>query len=259
MVRQTNRHRRLPASFQWLGVVAPLACVVGQGFSRTRTQDTRYEYTYANTAYDGQVPRPRTDRLHAGRVPWGTISRDEIVDAAIRVVRAGGYDNLSIRSLASDLGVAPMSLYRHVRDKDDLVDEVVDRLLTSAWRPTADPGDWRMWVYQAADKLRRLLVSQPAALHVYLRHPVVSPAALARMNAMMEVLRKGLRHEDAARRAYASIHTYTLGFAALEASRSDWTQDNEETVDELARELSKYTNPQQFAEGLRYLLDGISR
>ena len=111
-----------------------------------------------------------------------------------------------------------MSLYRHVSGKDDLFEAVVDRLLAATWEPTAPRDDWRAWITEAAERLRSLLISQPAALHVYLRHPVVSPTAVARMNAMMDVLRRGMRDEDAARRAYAAIHTYTLGFSALEAA-----------------------------------------
>jgi TetR/AcrR family tetracycline transcriptional repressor len=171
-------------------------------------------------------------------------------------VRAGGYEEMTIRSLATDLGVAPMSLYRHVRDKDDILDEVVDRLLARVWRPSAREHDWEEWVTQAADKLRRFLVTQPAALHVYLRHPVVSPAAISRMNAMMDVLRRTLPDEDAARRAYASIHTYTVGFAALESSRAGWTPADD-NPDGLAVQLAAYTTPQQFADGLRSLIQGI--
>jgi hypothetical protein len=80
----------------------------------------------------------------------------------------------SIRSLAASLGVAPMSLYRHIRDKDDLLDEVVDRLLTDLWRPATAEDDWRAWTIEAATRLRDFLVGQPAALHVYFAHPVVS-------------------------------------------------------------------------------------
>ena len=134
-----------------------------------------------------------------GRAPWGTIKREQIVDAAERAVRAGGYQQMTIRSLAADLGVSPMSLYHHVRDKDDLLDEVVDRLLVRAWKPRADPTDWRAWVVEAADRLRRFLVAQPAALHVYLAHPVVSPAAVTRMEAVMAVLRQALGDEQSAR------------------------------------------------------------
>ena len=75
------------------------------------------------------------------RTRWGAMSRAQIVDAATKVVEAGGYGDMTIRSLAAELGVAPMSLYRHVRDKDDLLDEVVERLLARSWKPRADERD----------------------------------------------------------------------------------------------------------------------
>jgi AcrR family transcriptional regulator len=95
------------------------------------------------------------------RAPWGSISRDDIVYAAVRVVAAGGYQQMSIRSLAADLGVAPMSLYRHIRDKDDLLDEVVDRLLAQIWRPAVGADDWQVWVIEAAANLWRFLSASP--------------------------------------------------------------------------------------------------
>jgi AcrR family transcriptional regulator len=193
----------------------------------------------------------------AHRAPWGTITRDDIIRAAIKIVRAGGYQEMTIRSLAAGLGVAPMTLYRHIRDKDDLLDEVVDRLLAPAWRPSAAEDDWQAWLIQAAAKLRHFLVSQPAALHVYLSHPVVSPAAIERMNAMLGVLRRTVASEQAARRAYGALHTYTIGFAALEASRSRWEPDGGKVADDLAQQLAAFTTTEQFMDGLRYLLDGI--
>ena len=186
------------------------------------------------------------------------MSRKQVVDAAVQLVATRGYDDLTMSGLADNLGVAPMSLYRHVTDKDDLLNEVVDRLLAKTWKPSISRGDWHAWITQAADKLRRFLIAEPAALHVYLSHPVVSPAAVARMTAMMDVLRGGLGDEGAARRAYAAIHTYTIGFAALEAGRAGWDPGGDD-AEGLARELATYTSPQQFAEGLRSLLDGIAR
>lgn len=173
------------------------------------------------------------------------------------LVAAGGYDGMSIRSLAACLGVAPMSLYRHIRDKDDLLDEVVDQLLAGAWRPAAAEDDWQAWIIEAAAKLRGFLVSQPAALRVYLKHPLVSAAAVERMNAVMSVLRRAGLDEETAQRAYGALHTYTVGFAALEASRAGWTPGSEDTGS-LARQLAAYTTTGQFIEGLRYLLRGIS-
>lgn len=174
------------------------------------------------------------------------------------LVTSEGYQRLTIRTLAAQLGVAPMSIYRHVRDKDDLLAEVVDRLLAQIWRPSTAPENWRAWVAEAADKLRQFLVTQPAALHVYLQHPVVSQAAVDRMDAMMDVLRKAVVDEGAARRAYSAIHTYTVGFAALEASRGRW-HSTEASTDDLAQQLAAYTTPPQFGTGLGYVLEGIAQ
>lgn len=199
----------------------------------------------------------RRPRRRAERTPWGSITRDEIVATAVRMVGEVGFDQLTVRGLAAEMDVAPMSLYRHVRDKDDIIDEVVERLLAQAWRPRTDPSDWKSYVAEAADKLRQFLVSQPAALHVYLSHPVMSPTALARMDAMMDVLRDALGDEQVARRAYGAVQTYTIGFAALEASRARWVP--QEDGDELARQLAAYTTPSQFAVGLQYLLTGVEQ
>ncbi|MDA8400249.1 MAG: TetR/AcrR family transcriptional regulator C-terminal domain-containing protein [Actinomycetota bacterium] len=219
-----------------------------------------YMYALPVSAFEEGPGRPRArtrEEVSGQRARWGTISRQQVVDAATRVVGAGGYEQMTIRSLAGELGVSPMSLYRHVRDKDDLLDEVVDRLLSEVWCPRVPEVEWRAWIAEAADKLRRFLVSQPAALHVYLAHPVVSSSAIARMEAMMRVLSEAGLSEAAARRAYGAIHTYTIGFAALEASRAHEVRIERE-ADDLARELAAYTTPQQFAEGLGYLLEGIS-
>jgi TetR/AcrR family tetracycline transcriptional repressor len=178
------------------------------------------------------------------------------VSAAVRTVREDGYEQMTIRRLAAELGVAPMSLYRHVRDKDDILDDVLDRLLASEWRPDADPADWKAWITEASDRLRNLLVTEPAALHVYLAHPVICPSAIARMDAMIEVLRASLPDEQAVRRAYAAIQTYTIGFAALEASRAGWDSSGS-NASELAKQLAAYTSPHQFAIGFQYLLAGI--
>ncbi len=209
----------------------------------------------AESAPVTRAPRRERDDTLAARAPWGSISRADIVGAAVRIVEAGGYEEMSIRSLAGDLGVAPMSLYRHIRDKDDLLDEVVDRLLARAWRPAAGQDSWQAWVIDAAARLRQFLVTQPAALHVYLRHPVVSPAAVERMGAMMGVLRRAGLDEAGARSAYGAVHTYTIGFAALEASRAGSAGDQD--ISSLAHQLAAYTTAGQFMEGLRYLLEGI--
>jgi TetR/AcrR family transcriptional regulator, tetracycline repressor protein len=172
------------------------------------------------------------------------------------VVREGRSEEMTIRSLAAELDVSPMSLYRHVRDKDDLLDEVTDGLLSDVWKPRTSRRDWQKWTADAADRLRSLLVSEPVALHVYLRRPVVSPTAITRMQTMLRVLKEAGFSDMAARRAYGVIHMYTIGFAAVESARRQSVSDLDYD-DEVTKELAKLTNPDQFKIGLALLLEGI--
>ena len=198
---------------------------------------------------------PSTDKAARPRARRGTISRPQIVEAALRSLTTTGFEQMTIRSLAAELGVAPMSLYRYIRDKDDLMDEVVDELLKQKVAFPSGTGTWQARITTAADALRDLLVTESAALYVYLRHPVVSPAAVDRMETMLRVLQEAGFDEVSSREAYAAIQTYTIGFAALEASRAGWRPEG--GADPLATELSAFTTPTQFARGLHYLLEGI--
>ncbi|HTU38247.1 MAG TPA: TetR/AcrR family transcriptional regulator C-terminal domain-containing protein [Acidimicrobiales bacterium] len=178
-----------------------------------------------------------------------------MIEVALENVRGGRLETMTIRSLAADLGVAPMSLYRHIRSKDDLLDEVAEVLLKHAWRPPSRGKTWRNWIVEAANDLRQLLVDESCVLYVYLRHPVVTSTAIERMEAMIEVLRSAGLTPAKSRDAYAAIHTYTVGFAALEASRAGWHSDSN---DELASQLAGFATAKQFDRGLVYLLDGIA-
>jgi AcrR family transcriptional regulator len=190
------------------------------------------------------------------------LSRQRIVQAATVVLERDGYERITIRAIAAELGVAPMSLYRHVRDKNDLLDEIVDRMLADQWRPRASGVSWRRWLVEVSERFRDFLVTQPAALHVYLQHPVVSPSALQRMDAVLGALRAAGASEREAERAYAAIHTYTIGFAALEAARADATAGDAPAgstgTRDPARRLASYTSHAQFRTGLDYLIIGIA-
>jgi AcrR family transcriptional regulator len=194
-------------------------------------------------------------RRRNARAPRGAIARDQIIEAALRLLARGAHDQLTVRALAAELDVAPMSLYRHIESKDDVLDEAVDILLRELPFPRAPERDWRRYLTAAAVSFRDFLVSQPAALHVYLRHPVVSPAAIERMEAMLRSLRSAGCSAKHAERAYATIHTYTIGFAALEANREAYVLPPSDSA--LEARLAAFTTSRQFRDGLTYLLDGI--
>ncbi len=200
----------------------------------------------------------KADSRGRPRAKWGSLTRNDIIDAALKMVLEGRYADLTIRSLSSELGVATMSIYGHVKDRDDILDQVTDRLLAKQWRPRCSESDWKRWIAEGSNRLRQLLVTQPAALHVFLTHPVDSPAALLRMNSMIRVLSDNGCSESEAVRAYAALHTYTLGFAAIESSRASW-HANIETSGEVLQRLASFTTTKQFKSGLNFIIEGIER
>lgn len=168
-----------------------------------------------------------------------------------------GLEGLTIRALATEIGVAPMSVYRHVTNKVDLLSDVVDRMLAEVWRPDREKDDWREWTVAAADRLRTFIVAEPAAREVYLDHPVVSPVAVARMDEMVRVLAAGLGDENLAREAYALLQTYTIGFATVQAARAQW-RPRDRAGSELAARIAAFSSTEHFCNGARYLLDGVA-
>ena len=205
-----------------------------------------------------RAARVQKDSDVRSRAEWGSVSREQVVVAAIAAIRDGRYETMTIRSLASELGVAPMTLYRHIRNRDDLLDEVADRLLAKSWRPRKPFGTWQEWTIDAAMRFRKLLVEQPAVLHVYLSHPVATPAAIERMQAMLSVFHDAGLNETVTERTYATLHTYTLGFAALESSRFKWHATNHDR-DATMRKLATFTTTSQFVAGLEILLRGVTQ
>ncbi|MFG1710911.1 GntR family transcriptional regulator [Nonomuraea sp. M3C6] len=83
-------------------------------------------------------PRPR----QAG-VPRQALNREHVLRAAIAIADAEGLDAVSMRRLAAELGVGPMSLYRHVANRDELVTQMVDEVFGEPELPVPGPEGWR--------------------------------------------------------------------------------------------------------------------
>jgi AcrR family transcriptional regulator len=89
-----------------------------------------------------------------------------IVGAAVAIADAEGLDGLSMRRVATELGAGPMSLYRHVTDKDDLLLRMMDAALREARLPADPPPGWRP----------RLEVAARSLWAAFRRHPWLAPA-----------------------------------------------------------------------------------
>src|SRR5262245_30124454 len=84
------------------------------------------------------------------------LSRDRILRAAVELADRDGIESLSMRNLARDLGVDPMSLYNHVRDKDALLEGAVDLVIADI-EPVVDGSDWRASVRATIEVARTTL------------------------------------------------------------------------------------------------------
>ena len=82
--------------------------------------------------------------------------------AAVALADAAGIDALSMRNLAQELGVVPMALYKHVANKEELLDGMVD-VIVGEIDPPAPGADWKTAVRQRILSARRALLRHPWA------------------------------------------------------------------------------------------------
>ena len=131
--------------------------------------------------------------------PRRRLNAETVVDAAVRMADEGGLEAMSLRRLASVLGVTPMAIYRHVRDKDHLLDLMADRLLQQIELPPADTESWARGLRRVGHSLLAVIESHPAAPFLLAR-PFSSRSAYRVANAMLaELDRAGFERDEAVR------------------------------------------------------------
>jgi len=133
------------------------------------------------------------------------LTADRIVSAARAIARDAGIDAVSMRRLAEELDVWPMSVYRYFRDKDELLDAVVGAAAAEVEAP--DQGlPWRGQVATVAAGIREAL--QPSDLAARLPQAALSPGVLSLSEIGISVLtRAGFGPEEAGR-AWHAVLTY---------------------------------------------------
>ena len=128
-----------------------------------------------------------------------TLTREQIVSAAMSIVDREGIDALSMRGLASELGVGTMSLYYHVPDKSALYDLILDAVMSEADLSGDDPSlPYEERVVRTAYALRAALLAHPNAAVITMSRSLRTPAQLRPVEAMLGVLYEaGLSATDA--------------------------------------------------------------
>ena len=141
------------------------------------------------------------------------LTRERVVAEALAVVNTDGAQALSMRGLARRLGVVPGALYRHVRNKEQLHDLVLDAVLAEV-DCRADPALPSIaQVVMLAHRLRAVLENHSGIAALLKTRDPLSPASLALAEAFLAALHAaGLSGRQAAL-AFRLIYDYTLGFA----------------------------------------------
>ncbi len=133
------------------------------------------------------IPEPpwRRIRKAATRRP---LTRDAIVETALRILDHDGVDAVSMRAVAEELGTGPASLYWHVADKDELLDLVFDRIVGEVELPVSK-GPWQEQLKEFARSIRSVYSSHRDVARITLARIPTGPNAMVRMDWMLGVMR----------------------------------------------------------------------
>lgn len=220
-----------------------------------------------------------TKRAHASASETGPrtpLNRDRVLEAAVEIADEQGVGAVTMRAVAAKLGVEAMSLYNHVANKDDILDGMIDVVITEIDLP-ADVDDWR-------EAMRRRAIS---AHEVFGRHPWVpvlldsrdssGPAGLRYFDWVLGTLaRAGFSMDDAAH-VFSLFDSYIYGFGIQEFN---FAADGDMSPEERAEAILAYIPAEQypylhrmasramqtgydaeadFRFGLEIILDGLGR
>src|SRR4051794_22601587 len=209
--------------------------------------------------------------------PRAPLSRERILRVALDLADRHGIGALSMRKLGQELEVDAMMLYRHVANKDDLLDGMVDTVFGEIGLPLSGP-DWRTAMRRRAVAARTALSHHPWAIGLMESRRRPGLATLQHHDAVLGSLRKAGFSLEAAAHAYSILDSYIYGFALNEQSLP---LDTLEEVAEVGRSILRglplnayphlaefisehamkpgYSYGDEFEFGLDLILDGLER
>lgn len=216
----------------------------------------------------------RNNRTTERRTP---LSRERVLRAAVDLADKGGVESLSMRKLAQELGVEAMSLYRHVRNKGDIVDGMVDIVFGEVGLPPQG-ADWKTAMRRRATSAREVLARHPWAIGLMESRSTPGAATLQHHDAVLGCLRQAGFSIALAAHAYSILDSYIYGFALEQASLPFQTSNKAvEVADSIRRQFPAdaypylteltvehvlqpgYDYADEFEFGLDLILDGLER
>jgi AcrR family transcriptional regulator len=149
-----------------------------------------------------------------------TLTRDQIVSAAMKLVDEHGLDALSMRKLAAELGVGTMSVYYHVPDKSALYDLILDAGLAEVDLSDDDPSEpAEVRVRRIAYAFRTALLNHPHAAILAMSRSLRTPTQLRPVERMLQILTEAGLPPAEAMQAVNVIGQYAVGVTTMSASQ----------------------------------------
>ena len=205
----------------------------------------------------------------------GSLSRERVLHAAVRLADEGGIESLSMRKLAQDLGVKAMSLYNHVANKDDLLDGIVDIVVSEIEVPNLGL-DWKTAMRRRAMSAHEVLLRHPWSTMPLVSRVNVGPAMLRYVDATLGCLREAGFSLEMADRAWNAIDSHIYGFTLQELNFPFETEEYSEAaknglslipadkypyLNRLTHDVieGRYDGIHDFEFGLELILNGLDR
>lgn len=188
-----------------------------------------------------------------------------------------GIDSLTMRKLAQELGVKPMTLYHHMANKEEVLDTMVDVVFSEIDLPPTG-ADWKPAMRQRAISARAALIRHPWAVSLMESRVTPGPATLAHHDSVIGCLRQTGFSIEMAAHAYSVLDSYIYGFVLQEVSLPfSTTEEAHEVTEEILEQFPAtdypylveiaaeyilqpgYEYANEFNFGLELILDGLER
>ena len=143
--------------------------------------------------------------------PRAPLTRDRVLRAALTLADTQGLDALSMRALGAALGVKAMSLYNHMKDKEDLLDGMVELVVSEIEAPSP-AAPWREAMERRAHSAHGVLMRHPWACGLLMSRVNVSPAMLSYINATLACLTRAGFSLPMADHAWNAMDCFIYGF-----------------------------------------------
>ncbi len=196
----------------------------------------------------------KQDKRRSETRPRAPLTRERALSTAMEIADAHGLASLTMRKLATELGVEAMSLYHHVANKDDILDGMVEMVFSEIELPARDL-DWATAMRMRATSLRAALARHPWAISVLDSRSVPAPVTLRHHDAVIGCCLKAGFSIEMAARAFALIDSYIYGFVMQEVNLPfDDSDDLEEVVETILSQMTPEAYPNLFRLTAEYVL-----